>query len=69
MVFYNCPADVEELAEAYCMGLLEREMAEIFEDHYLACPECARVTFEALAFVDAFRQVEGVLLNENRDES
>lgn len=57
-MFCNCPTDVEELAERYCMGKLDREEAGEFEDHYLVCPSCAFVITEVQTFLDAFRKVE-----------
>jgi anti-sigma factor RsiW len=37
----QCPPDLDEMAEMYCLGLLSREDAEAFEDHYMICPQCA----------------------------
>jgi anti-sigma factor RsiW len=58
MFFCTCPADPEDIADDYCLDRLDTETAQAFEDHYLTCPECARVTAEALSFVEAFREVE-----------
>ena len=39
----NCPPDVEDIAEAYCMETLDRPASLAFENHYLACARCASV--------------------------
>ena len=56
MVRRNCPPDIEDVAEAYCLDRLDRETVQAFENHYLACPECAHVAAETGAFIAAFRQ-------------
>ena len=33
----QCPPDVEELADAYCMDTLDRTARAAFEEHYLTC--------------------------------
>jgi hypothetical protein len=37
----QCPPDVEEIAEAYCMGTLDQTARLAFEEHYLTCRSCA----------------------------
>jgi len=51
----RCPPDVEHLADEYCLGRLDLEVAAAFEDHYLTCPPCAEVASDAGAFVEVFR--------------
>ena len=60
MVFCNCPPEVEELAEDYCLDRLDRNAAEAFEDHYLTCPQCACLATEIYDFIQAFRGLEAV---------
>ena len=43
----RCPADLEEIAEAYALGTLPMESAVAFEDHYVGCARCAAVLQEA----------------------
>lgn len=59
MTFSICPQNVEDLAEEYCLGRLESEAAEAFEDHYITCPACAVIATETIAFIEAFRAVDG----------
>jgi anti-sigma factor RsiW len=42
----ECPADLEEIAEAYIMGTLPEEQAIVFEDHYAACDTCATALYK-----------------------
>lgn len=51
----QCPAAVEHVAEAYCMGMLPPRQATAFEDHYLACNDCAAVVEDAHRYVNAMR--------------
>ena len=53
-----CPRDVEEIAEEYCLGHLDRESARKFEDHFLHCRACAREVSETQQFVNVFRLAE-----------
>jgi len=50
-----CPADLEEIAEAYVMGSLPHDEVLAFEDHYAGCPACATVLQEAAVYVTAVR--------------
>jgi hypothetical protein len=36
-----CTADAGEIAEAYVMGTLNAAEAAAFEEHYVACADCA----------------------------
>ncbi len=53
-----CPSDLEEIAEEYCLGHLDRESAQYFENHFLHCPACAREVVETQQFVRIFRLAE-----------
>jgi hypothetical protein len=39
----RCPADPDEVAEAYCLGTLYRAAAALFEDHYGTCNRCVEI--------------------------
>jgi len=52
----ECPADVEDLAEAYVMGKLTAGEAATFEDHYVGCNNCAMVLQQAAEYVEAMRE-------------
>jgi anti-sigma factor RsiW len=49
----ECPADLQEVAEAYVMGTLPEEQAIAFEDHYAACDTCATELYKTAAYVHA----------------
>lgn len=51
----ECPADRDEVAEAYIMGTLPKEQAIAFEEHYVACDHCATVLQKTAEYVDAMR--------------
>lgn len=46
----RCPADPNELVEAYLSHRLAKEDSAVFEDHFLGCPRCS----ERLQFTDDF---------------
>ncbi|MBS1856126.1 MAG: hypothetical protein JST11_12225 [Acidobacteria bacterium] len=50
-----CPADPEEVAEAYVMGRLPQDQVTAFEDHYVACDACATVLQKQAEYVAAIR--------------
>jgi hypothetical protein len=50
------PTDIEEVAEAYCMGRLALPEAIAFEDHYLTCAQCAAIVEAADLYVGAMRE-------------
>jgi hypothetical protein len=57
-VFSNpdrCPADAQEVAEAYCLGTLGRAEAAVFEDHCIACRSCAAAVQDAETYVHAMK--------------
>ena len=37
----TCPADLQEVAEAYLMHRLSEDQVDAFEEHYFDCEECA----------------------------
>jgi anti-sigma factor RsiW len=49
----ECPADLQEVAEAYVMGTLPEEQAIAFEDHYAACDTCATALYKTADYVHA----------------
>jgi anti-sigma-K factor RskA len=51
----DCPTNREEIAERYVMGTLPEDERVAFEDHYLACADCAMVLQETAAYVEAMR--------------
>jgi hypothetical protein len=54
----KCPANPEEVAEAYVMGTLQKERVIAFEDHYVTCSQCATVLQKTVEYVEAMRGVE-----------
>ena len=51
----ECPANPEEVAEAYIMGTLRKELVIAFEDHYVTCSQCATVLQKTAEYVEAMR--------------
>lgn len=51
----ECPAGIEDVAEAYLMGALPRHQAITFEDNYVACDECATILYKTAEYIDAMR--------------
>ena len=51
----ECPADPEEVAEKYTMGILSKEEEAMFEDHYVTCNRCATLLERTAAYVEAMR--------------
>jgi hypothetical protein len=47
----QCPAEVEQVAQAYCMGTLPLPVATAFEDHCIACERCAIVVEDADTYI------------------
>lgn len=58
----RCPADPEEIAEAYIMGTLTADDAAAFEDHYITCSKCAALLGEANDFVRAMNSGKGTVV-------
>jgi hypothetical protein len=52
----RCPADVDEVAEAYCMGTLGAVDAAAFDEHLLACDECWAAVEVTDRYVRAMRE-------------
>ena len=63
----NCPPDVEEIAEAYCMETLDRPARLAFEAHYLACPRCASVVASTDEYIRSMRNALERLRTEKKD--
>jgi anti-sigma factor RsiW len=57
----ECPANPEEVAEAYAMGTLPKEQLIEFEDHYVTCEACATVLYKTIDYVDAMRRAAKTL--------
>lgn len=51
----SCPIDIEETAEAYCMGKLDQLARHEFESHCSNCPSCSAVVANAGRFVRSMR--------------
>ena len=51
----RCPADAEEVAEAYLMGTLADDDAAAFEEHLLVCGGCMAVVEATVNYVRAMR--------------
>ncbi len=51
----QCPADVEEVAEAYSMDTLPEADAEAFNEHLLICAKCRAAVEAADVYVRAMR--------------
>ena len=51
----TCPPDVEEIAEAYCMGRLPGKERIAFEDHFITCTRCTYVVARADEYVRAMK--------------
>jgi anti-sigma factor RsiW len=49
----ECPAGIEDIAEAYVMGTLPGPQAIAFEDHYAICDTCATVLYKTANYVGA----------------
>jgi hypothetical protein len=60
----QCPAEVELVAEAYCIGTLPLSETAAFEDHYIACKRCATVVEDTDTYVrvmqDAARKLRAI---------
>jgi hypothetical protein len=51
----RCPTDPDEVAEAYCMGALDRATAAAFEDHYVTCKTCGEIVEATERYVRAMK--------------
>jgi anti-sigma-K factor RskA len=50
-----CATDADEIAESYVMGTLNAADSEAFEEHYVACTDCAAMLRRVAAYVEAMR--------------
>lgn len=57
----QCPADIEETAEAYLQDRLAPQEREAFEDHYITCDSCAKQLQSAEEFRGAIQRAAGLL--------
>ncbi len=53
----QCPANSEEVAEAYVMGTLRKEQVIAFEDRGVTCSHCATVLQKTAGYIEAMRAV------------
>jgi len=51
-----CPLDMEEIAEAYCMGRLPGKERSAFEDHFIIYPRCTYIVARADEYVRAMKK-------------
>ncbi len=51
----RCPADLEDVAQAFAMELLPEGDAEAFNEHFLICPKCRAVVERADEYVRALK--------------
>jgi hypothetical protein len=51
----RCPADPDQIAEAYCMGTLDRAVTAAFEDHFVTCNRCAEIVEATERYVRAMK--------------
>jgi hypothetical protein len=52
----RCPADPDEVAEAYCMDRLDAADAAAFNKHLLVCDECLEIVVATEEHVRAMRR-------------
>jgi hypothetical protein len=64
---WNCPPDIEEIAEACCMETLDLPERLAFEDHCITCVLCASIVAGTEEFVRSMRNALGRLGSEGRD--
>jgi anti-sigma factor RsiW len=50
-----CPPEVEEIAEAYCMGRLPSKERVAFEDHFVTCTRCTDIVANADEYIRAMK--------------
>ena len=50
------PKNVEQAAEAYCMGTLGLTQATALEDHYITCAQCAGIVENSDLYVHAMQE-------------
>jgi hypothetical protein len=50
-----CPAELNEIAEAYVMNTLSRADAALFEQHLMTCRRCAAAAEDADHYVRAMK--------------
>jgi hypothetical protein len=49
----SCPPDPDLAADAYCLGRLPGRERDLYERHYLGCPECSLLLQQTQAIIDA----------------
>jgi hypothetical protein len=61
----SCPANPDEVAEAYIMGTLSSDGRAAFEDHYIGCNLCAQVLHKTAEYVASMRAAAKKLCSES----
>ena len=51
----QCPKDVSEVSDLYCLHRLTPEQERVFEEHYLHCQACAKQVARSQRFIAALR--------------
>jgi hypothetical protein len=51
----QCPKEVSEVADLYCLHRLTPEQERVFEEHYLHCPACAKEVERSHCFIAALK--------------
>jgi len=52
----RCPADPDEVAEAYCMDTLDAAESAAFDEHLLVCDECWEIVEATEEYVRPMRE-------------
>jgi hypothetical protein len=60
----GCPTDVEEIAEAYCLAMLDRSARLDFENHYLTCDLCAGIVAGTDQYIRAMKMALQTIQSE-----
>jgi anti-sigma factor RsiW len=63
----QCPPDIEEVAEAYCMETLDPAARLAFEEHYLTCDSCASLVASTDEYIRAMRNALERLRSDEKD--
>ncbi len=52
----RCPADASEAADLYVLNRLTPAESQVFEEHFLQCPDCAEKAELAFEFLAAIKR-------------
>jgi hypothetical protein len=64
MTSNDCPADLDDVAEAYIIGALPAEQVITLEAHYSDCARCRAAILGTAEYVDAMRAATKTLGSE-----